>query len=505
MIEKEKHLVNNLWFGYLAVFVLSAILYIATCAPGVLWQDSGLFQYRIWHNDLQGNLGLALGHPLYIMIGIAVKFIPLGSFAHRINLISAVFGAVAIANLFLLMRLWLDRAMPAVISAITLAVSWTFWQHTAIAEAYTLYAAQMLGELLVLLMFVRTKKVGYLYLLALFNGLAVANHMWGSFGFACYTVFLVVLLVRKNITSKNFTIAVLLWVIGALPYEYLVIKELVVTGDFAGTISSALFGSGWQGRVTNTFISAKIVFENFIFLAMNFPTPNVLLIFIGIWSFRKKLPSRAFGNIIIALAVLYFVFAFRYTVPDRFAFFLPFYCFAAMFAGIGADWLLQRLSNKKWACLVLCFAMMPACVYFFTPALGRKYYKSLGQRRQRPYRDEYEYFLKPWKTGDQGPERFARESLETVEQGAVLYAYTTDVHAILVLQESEGVRPDVMVVSDHNTSVGVEMLSEQVFAKWVKERPAYCVSPFKGYCPEWMLDKYDFEQVMLIYKVVDKK
>ena len=61
-MEKEKHLISKPWFGYLAVFIISAALYTATCAPTVLWQDSGLFQYRIWHNDLQGNLGLALAH-----------------------------------------------------------------------------------------------------------------------------------------------------------------------------------------------------------------------------------------------------------------------------------------------------------------------------------------------------------------------------------------------------------------------------------------------------------
>lgn len=504
-IEKRKLLCSKPWFGYVAVFVLSATLYIATCAPNVLWQDSGLFQYRIWHNELQGNLGLALAHPLYIMIGILVKYIPLGNFAHRINLISAISGALAVANLFLLMRLWLDKNSPAIVSAITLAVSWTFWQHAVIAEVYTLYAAQMLAELIVLLMFIRSRKVGYLLLLALFNGLAIANHMWGVFGFACYTVFLIHLLIRKNITIKIFALAGAIWIIGALPYELLIIKSFFATGDFPGTISSALFGSNWQGTVANISISAKIIFENIVFIGLNFPTPNVILIFVGIYSFRRKLPGKAFGNIIIALAVLYFLFAFRYTVSDRFAFFLPFYCFAAIFAGIGADWFFQRMNNKKWIYLVLCFAMTPAVVYFFTPAIARKYYKSLGQRRQRPYRDEYDYFLKPWKTGYRGAQQFATEALEMVEPGAVLYAYITDVHAILVLQETQAVRGDVMVISNYYASIGAEKLSEQAFEKWVEERPVYCASPFKGYCPNWMFENYEFKQTWPLYKVLRKK
>lgn len=73
------------------------------------------------------------------MIGIVVKNIPIGQLAYRINLISAVFGALTVANLFLLVRLWLGKFLPALIAAITLAVSWTFWQQAVISETYTLY------------------------------------------------------------------------------------------------------------------------------------------------------------------------------------------------------------------------------------------------------------------------------------------------------------------------------------------------------------------------------
>ena len=104
MIENtSKHLVKS----YLAVLALTAALYIASCAPGTLWQDSGMFQYRIFHNDIEGKLGLALAHPLYCIIAIGVKYIPLGEFGYRINLISAIAAAFTVANVFLLLKLWL--------------------------------------------------------------------------------------------------------------------------------------------------------------------------------------------------------------------------------------------------------------------------------------------------------------------------------------------------------------------------------------------------------------
>ena len=492
-----------LW--YLIVLAGAGVLYAISCAPTILWQDSGLFVYRIWHNDIQGDLGLALAHPLYIMIGIAVKHIPLGDLAYRVNLISVCCGAVTVANLFLLLRLWLGKNLPAIIGAVTLAVSWNFWQHAVIAEIYTLYTAQILAELIMLLLYIRTKRTGYLYLLGLFNGLAIANHLWGVFGLACYTVFCVVLLVRKQIGLKHFGIIVFLWVIGALPYEYLIIKNIILSGDMQATLVSAVFGKMWQGQVLNTSISMKIVLENIIFILLNFPTPNLVFFFVGLWALYKTAPSRSFANIILALLILYFVFAFRYTVPDRHVFFLPFYCFAAVLIGLGADVILSRYDRKVLIFVVLVFALLPIPTYFVTPSVARKMYKPLGQRRQRPYRDEYNYFLQPWKTGYRGAERFANEALNMVEENAIIYADSTIIHVLLYIQEAKGKRNDVKIVSRYYTSENAPALTKDTVAGLMNDSALYVVSPLPGYCPEFILDNYDTIGSGVLHRVVQRK
>jgi hypothetical protein len=489
---------------YLIVLAGAGILYAFTCAPAVLWQDSGLFVYRIWHNDLEGNIGLALAHPLYIMLGIAVKHIPLGDMAHRINLLSAICGGIAIANLFLLLRLWLSRSLPALVGAVTLAVSWTFWSNAVIAECYTLFAAQFLAELIFLLQYVRTRRAVYLYLLGLLNGLTIANHLWGVFGFGCYTVFIIVLLVRKEIRLRQLIITVLLWIIGASPYEYLIIKDIIISGNLPATLNSAFFGNSWQGTVLNTTISMKIAAENIIFILLNFPTPNIILFFVGLYYLCHNAESRSFGIILLTLTVLHFVFAFRYTVPDRHAFFLPFYCLAAVFIGSGAEGFLRRFNGRLMTTAVLLFAFFPAPVYCVTPEAAKKYYPALGERRQRPYRDEYTYWLQPWKTGYRGAERFAEEALDTVEKNAVIYAYTTDVHSLLYVQEVMVKRPDVRIVSDYDSGANSPTLNEETIADLTGDSSLYVTSPYKGYCPDFLLEGYDFVQKGVLYKAVEK-
>lgn len=504
--EEDKSGIRNstgLW--YLIVLCCAGAVYIFTCAPGVLWQDSALLAYRIWHNDIEGDMGLALSHPLYVMIGIAVKHVRFGDLFYRLNLMSAVFGAAAVANLFLLLRLWLGRNRPAIIGAITLCVSWTFWQHSVIAEICSLYAAQMLGELVVLLQYVRTKRVGYLYLLGLFNGLAIANHMWGVFGLGCYTVLVAVLLACKRIGLKHLGIMVLLWVIGAAPYEYLIIKNIVVSGDLQGTLASAVFGKLWVGSVLNASISIKIVLENIVFILLNFPTPNFVFFFVGLWVLWKTAPSRSFANITAALLVLYFVFAFRYTVADRYVFFLPFYCIAAVLIGLGADAALLRCNRKAAMAGVLGFALLPIGVYGVTPELARKAYKGLGQRRQRPYRDEYKYFLQPWKRGYRGAQRFADEALEAVEKGAIIYADATIIHTLLYVQEAQGKRPDVRIVGDYCGSRGAPAFNEDTIKELMEESAVYVVSAVRNYCPGFILDDYETVKKGVLYQVVEKE
>ena len=238
---------------YLVVLVIAGALYVVSCAPGALWQDSGLIQYRVLHNDIEGFLGLAISHPLYYLVAIAAKLVPLGEVAHRVNLVSAVAAALAVANLYLLVRLWLGTDFPALIAAATLAVSHTFWQHASIAETYTLWTALFLAELIMLLQYTRTARVSYLYLLGLLNGLAVAVHMLAVIALACYAVFFIVLLARKAIRGKDLAVMVGLWVLGALPYEYLIVKNMVHSGDVLGTLNEITevalfsFSAAWFG------------------------------------------------------------------------------------------------------------------------------------------------------------------------------------------------------------------------------------------------------------------
>jgi len=495
---------RGLALQYSAVLFAALVLYIVSCAPGPLWQDSGLIQYRIWHNDIEGFLGLAVSHPLFYLLAIGAKYIPVGEFAHRVNLVSAVAGAVAVANLFLLVRLWLGRNFPAVIAAATLALSHTFWRHASIIETYTLWAALFGAELIMLLQYTRTKRVRYLYWLGLLNGLAIAVHMLAVIPLLCYAAFMIGLLAKKRIRYRDAAIVVALWGIGALPYEILIVRTIAETGDITGSLASAAFGKYWQGAVLNTSLTARIVKENFLYILLNFPTPNILLFFVGCMGFFKIALSRGFRHVLLALTVLLFVFAFRYTIPDRYAFFIPFYFMATVFVGLGAYLVHQRVKHEAVAYLIVLFSLLPAGVYAVAPTVAEQSQLNLHTRNDIPYRNDYKYFLRPWKTGDKGAERFADEALEIVEKNAVIYADTTTVAPLLYVQEVKGKRRDVSIVSDVVSSEMAPTFDEAIIEQLLQKRAVYVVSRKPRYCPEFILREYDLVPVGILWQVIQR-
>jgi len=475
--------------GLYCFLLLSAgALYVLTCAPGLLWQDSGLLQYRLWRGDIEGTLGLALSHPLFYILGMGFKHLPLGDVSYRANLIASLAGAVTIANLGLVLQLYTGRRIPAMIGAVTLAVAHTFWWHACAAETYTLWAALFTGELLALLQYERTERTGYLYLLGALNGMAVAVHMLACIPLICYAVAIGLLVARKKVRLRAVGLIVVLWTIGAAPYGYLIAQRMIETGQVLGTLSSAAFGDRWQGDVLNVGLSWAMVRDNGLLMLLNCPSPNGLLFFVGVAILWKARIAPLWSRTVLVLMVLLFLFAFRYNVVDRFAFFIPFYVTAAVCIGLGSHWVLDRTCGKWSSIALVCCALLPAVIYGVLPKVARQMNVSLGTRGDVPYRDDYTYFLQPWKRGYHGADHFANEVFDTVLAGAVIYADSTTAGPLLYAQEARDGRSDVRIVTGVARPPGAPAHDAETFKRLIERYPIYVTSTRPGYCPAFILD-----------------
>ncbi len=462
-----------------------------------------MIQYRVVHNDIRGGLGLALAHPLYYLIQIAVKYaVPLGPVIYRINLTNAVISALAVANLFLLLQLWLKHWRAALVGAMMLGLSHTFWRHATIPETYNLFICLLMVELILLLYFSRTGRKKYLYALALINGLSLSNHMLASIGWVCYVVLILFWVIRKKMKVTDMLIAGAFWLIGASVYLGLIITQIVETGDILATLQSAAFGDHWAADVMNVSLSARIVKENMMWIMLNFPTPLVVLVFVGLrYGWKVQSDARWFAGIIITLWILFFLFAFRYTVPDRYAFFIPFYSGCAILMALGAKRLLWSKHQNILFTLLIAFALTNILVYAYVPGVARSH-RVVQVRRQIPYRDDYTYFLQPWRTGYDGARKFAQNALQTAGDNGIIYADGTTVYPLLLDQELYGGNRNVIIACSHGTIQTLDDFGEDVFDEILAQKDVFVVSPRKSYCPWFILENYDVQPAGVLWQVV---
>ena len=85
------------------------------------------------------------------MVSHLFSYLPIGTLAYRINLMSACFGALAAALIYLILRHFKAHQVTCAAVALAFACGRFFWSNAVIAEVYTLGAALVAAAALKLL------------------------------------------------------------------------------------------------------------------------------------------------------------------------------------------------------------------------------------------------------------------------------------------------------------------------------------------------------------------
>ncbi|MCG8406006.1 MAG: DUF2723 domain-containing protein [Phycisphaerales bacterium] len=485
-----------------AAVMLGLLFYGLTCAPGVLWQDSATFQYRVCHFQLRSNLGLALAHPLYILLAKAFSLIPVGNIAFRVNLFSAVCAAVSLGFVMDLVLSLTRSRIAAVTGTILIAVSHTFWRHAVMAEVYSLYAVGLLVELWLLERFFTSRRNRWLILALFINGLNVSNHLLALLHLPVYGGILAYAVHQQRLSLRKLPLLGLVFLIGMSPYLALIMTDLVRGQPFVATVQSALFGNTFANKVLNTSISPlSQCFRTIQFFALNFPTPIAWLAPVGAWWAWKDRKTRWFGLVGGGVFTIAFVFAFRYPVPDQYVFFFPCYILLPVFAALVVPRLVGQSNGRKLVCLIL--AALPIPAYEIGPTLLERWNLSIGGTRQLPYRNKYTYFIRPSKHGYDGAERFAREALAQAAPDGLLVADSTIMNVLSFVRDVEGVHRGVSLArtADVTPAEPAIRITRESIRNYVERHGAYLCTDAPGYVEDWLLTDYDRRQTGVIFQL----
>lgn len=484
--------------GYLLGLLAATALYLVTVAPGPLYQDSGLAQVRTLHRDLRGDMGLALAHPLYYCLTIAFQSLPLHESAFKTNLVSAVFGAITVANVLLLLRLLAQRWTPAILGAISVAIAHTFWQHCALAEVYTVTTALMTAELLCALRFVQTRRSRWLVLLFLANGLGISNHMFAALSAVCDAGLVIWAIYRRQAGWRVLPAIVLAWLVGASLYITLVVTEIRHGVPVTLAVRSALVGE-YGGNVLRVVPSLRQLANSVLYLGLNFPTPAIVL---ALAALVIPTTGTVFRWYLFAEVVVFLVWAVRYDVPDQYTFFIPAIVLIGIWIGLGADMMLRR-GGRRWLKPMWVAVLLPPLVYAPLPWIAKAAHLRLGGERQLGERDRHRFFLWPWKTGYDEPARLVQSLSESLPAGSILIADSTSVRPFWYAQAT-GEWPASIEVRPAYTGPRVprDRLPSDDFQKALNEGRLYVISPVRNYCPDWLLDSCTFEPHGPVFRVI---
>ncbi len=340
------------WQPGLAVFLFVAffLLYLVTTSRSVPTGDSGELIAAAW------RLGVphAPGYPTFTMLSHLAGYLPFGTLAFRLNLLSALLDALALGILFWgtvrflqvergiasIKRQWLIPVTGAIAGVGLLAVSNAFWLYSTVAEVFALNNLFAAITLVLMLEWVRQPgRRGPLLLSGLFAGLGMTNqHTFILLAPALFTLLIGGLVrwrretrsampARKSRTEdpgwrlRDIGTAAGLFTVGLIPYLYLFIAAQTDPPINFGNPSS--LGSLWRVLLRSdygTFTFAvdilpgdrlqQLFFIGRYFLH-SFTVVGVLLAVLGIaWFVRKRrLEGLGLGLAFLFSGPLFVVYA----------------------------------------------------------------------------------------------------------------------------------------------------------------------------------------------------
>jgi tetratricopeptide (TPR) repeat protein len=373
------------------------------------------------------------GYPLYVLLGkLWTLLVPAGSIAFRMSLFSAFCGAAACGVLYRLARETGLAAPAAILSALLLAFSPTFWAEANVQRVYTLNALFVAAATVLAVRWDAADegRRRRLFILTLFvAGLGATNHTFMAVWTVAFALFAVI--TRRELLHQPKLLAEggLAFAAGLLPYLYLPIRSrqdpVLDWGNPEGL--SALVGvvtrrDFWDRRFLEGPADLVPIAADFVGgIYQEIGLPGVLFAVLGVAAAARTrrrrlvmLPALVVLGNLAALALHgsrsdIFIWH-RYAIPS--------YVMLAWVAGWGGALVMARLPARSGLLLLAVPAVMLV--------------------RGFPDQDRSRYRI---------AEDFSRTLLKTLPPGAHLAASDDNILFVLMyLHLAEDVRPDVDLI-----------------------------------------------------------
>ena len=434
------------WALFFAVFLPAFALYLWTLAPTVSAEDSGELITAAY------TLGIAHppGYPLWCLLGKAFSFIPVGSVAWRVNLLSAVLGASSAGFVALIAYRFAPSYIAAAAGGLLFAASRDFWGQAVVAEVYTLNVLLVLLVLLFTLRYEERYLTRELYWAAFTIGLGMTNHStMGPLAvlFVLWVALRHLYLFRSPRLVLNLALAFLM---GLSILIYLPVRSAadpVMDWGNPETLAALedhvlrrSYTESAEPRERTIGGQATLVWDFAKTYAAQFTGPiGALALLGGFVQYRRRRAAFVLLAALFGMTSYGFIWLLDYA-PDREnlhltrVFFLPAHAVAAIWIAVALHFLIVR-ARRRWEASLQsrsgrALTALATAVLLLAPTLS---HFSLNDR-----------------SGDFLAEDWGRSLLTSVEPGAILITGADhSTFPLIYLQAVEGLRPDVFLASKY--------------------------------------------------------
>ena len=235
-----------------AVFLATLGLYWATLAPGLLGLiDTPKFQF------VGSVLGVphAPGYPVYVLLSYGFSHLPFGNLAYRINFMSAVFGALTVALIYLCGRQARCSRPISAIGAVGLGSGQLFWGASVVAEVYTLHTALLAAILLSLMRWATTRSATAYYTAVACVAVSVGHHTTMVLLAPAFAAYVLLVDARYALRPRRLALVFAVLTLGLVPYAFIAVRTLQGAPFVETPIASVADGAAavlsrrWQSSV----------------------------------------------------------------------------------------------------------------------------------------------------------------------------------------------------------------------------------------------------------------
>ncbi len=448
-----------------AAFGLPFFVYLLTASRALPGEDAGELVTAAY------ELGVPHppSYPLWCLLAKGFTFLPVGTIAFRVALLSAVFGGLASLVLARYLRTFAVRPALALAAALLFAFSRTFWSQAVIPEVYSLLAFFLIAILYALRRWSLEPRARWLYGAAVLFGFGASHHPVVLYLAPLFLGYVLVAALRRAdpiLEIRRIPLALLLAALPFLLYAYLPLRARVspfVNWGNPRTIEGAF--ANFQRRVyergrdepapprtlertaRQVLIFAKTASTEFL-------PPALLLVALGIAASFRRGWRDAVTLLLLAGAcsfgfIWYTNFDLVYEhIHANSIFWIPTYLVGAVWFGLGAeklvavrsrvpDFLLRWLSPRPVAVACLALSAATLALHFRTNDRSRCFWT----------------------------EDYARNLFATLEPDAV-YLGSGDHNSFppIYLQRVLGERPDVLIADKYGyfeESIFADMTPQQ--------------------------------------------